>query len=274
VITHRAARWLLCGLLVLAARPLAGRAFANVEVGDPVEESELPTLDGTRHPLVAKGAKASVVIFFRPGQDHSEDTLRQLAALEREFAANPVRWVAVVSDSWPADEVRRFVAATGVKMPVLVDVGDALYGRLGVRLHPSIGIVDAKGRLVAYEPFRQINYAERVAGRIRMALGELTEAGFAAIDAPPRAVTRTEEGVARRHVSYARSLLRLEQHEKALAECDRSLAVLPTAAAHALRGRILAALARCPDALRAFDAAQRLDPTNAEADEGRKACAP
>jgi tetratricopeptide (TPR) repeat protein len=265
-------RGILLGLTAMVARPLVGRAFEHVAVGEVVDDAELRTLDGGRHPLAAKGAKANVVVFFRPQQEHSLDTLKDMAACEKDLAGKPVHWVAVVSSAWTPEEVRAVVSETGIRMPVLVDEGDALYGRLGVRLHPTIGILDARRRLVAYEPFRQINYCDRVRARIRLALGELTVADVAKVDAPERSITRTDDGVARRHLNYARTLVRIQKYDRALEEVEKSLEISPSAAAYALQGEILAARGRCPEALRAFDVASKMEPANSVAIEGRKRC--
>jgi tetratricopeptide (TPR) repeat protein len=168
--------------------------------------------------------------------------------------------------------VAAFVKEAGVRMPVLVDQGDALYGALGIRLHPVVVIVDGKRTLAAFEPFRQINYCERVKVRIRFLLGEVGEAEIARVDEPERATTRTDEGVAKRHLNFARMLHRIKQEEKALEEVEKGLAVASTAAALALKGEILAAMGRCPDALLAFDAALKIEPANSVALDGRKGC--
>lgn len=268
-----AVRGILLGLVVVwGARPIAGRAFANVAVGEVVEDAELRTIDGGRASLFAKGAKADVVVFFRPQQEHSTDALRELAACQRELAGKPVHWVGVVSSSWAPAEVRAVVTETGIRMPVLVDEGDALYGRFGVRLHPTVGVLDESRRLAAYEPFRQINYCERVKARIRLVLGELDEAAVAKLDSPERSITRTDEGVARRHLNYARMLLRIQKLDRALAEVEKVLAVAPTAAGYALQGEILAAQGKCAEAIRAFDAALKIDPASSVAVDGRKSC--
>jgi tetratricopeptide (TPR) repeat protein len=268
----RASRWIAWGVVVAAVWPAAGRAFSNVGIGDAVEDAELRTLDGGRQRLFAKGAVANVLVFFRPEQGHSMDALKDIAACERDFAGKPVHWVGIVSDSWTSADVKAVVAETGIRMPVLWDDGDALYGKLGVRLHPAIGIVDARRRLAAYEPFRQINYCDRVRARIQIMLGELPESAFSKVDSPERSVTRTDEGVARRHVNFAKSLFRIGKHEKALAEVQKSLGVAPSADAWALQGDILAADGKCAEALRAWESALKLDPKNSGALDGRKTC--
>ncbi len=255
------------------ARAEADRADRRVQVGDVVPDVQLDTLDGGKERLLGKGAKANVFVFFRPQQEHSVDTLKDLATCEREFASKPVRFVGVVSDSWPASEVKALVKETGVRMTVLVDKGDALYGALGIRLHPVIGIVDQKGKLAAFEPFRQINYCERVKVRIRFLLGEASEAEIAKVDEPERSpLPHSPEGIAKRHLNFARMLHKIGQDDKALEEVQKGLAVSPSAALFAMQGEILASKGKCPDAIRAFDAALKIEAGNAVATEGKKAC--
>ncbi len=261
------------GLSAAPARAQSDRSDRRVQIGDPVQDVQLDALGGGKDRLLAKGAKANVFVFFRPEQDHSVDTLKDLASCEKEFAGKPVRFVGVVSDSWPPDVVQALVRDTGVKMTVLVDRGDALYGALGIRLHPVIGIVDAKGKLVAFEPFREINYCERVKVRIRWLLGEVSEAEIAKVDEPARSpLPHSDEGVSKRHLNFARMLLKIGQPEKALDEVAKALAVQPSAAGHGLRGEILATLGRCPEAVAAFDVALKIEPANAVATEGKKRC--
>ncbi len=245
----------------------------HAQIGDLVDDVELLTVDGRKDRLLGKGMKANVFVFFRPDQEHSVDTLKELATCEAEFQAKPVRFVGIVSDASPADEVRTVVKSTGVRMPVLVDTGDALYSKLGVRLFPLIGIVDAKRKLVAWEPFRKINYCERARVRVRYLLGEASEADIAQVDAPEASENKsTEEGKAKRHVNFARMLLQMGDHAQALAEVQKALLIAPSAAAYLLQGEVLAAMGKCPDATRAFDAALKIEPGNKVAQAKRSSC--
>lgn len=263
----------LIGLAAGTSAVPALDADRRVQIGDTVDDVELRTIEGKKEHLLSSRVTVNVFIFFRPEQDRSLDTLKDMAGCEKEFAAKPVRWVGVVSDSWDGEVVKAFVKEAGVRMPVLVDAGDALYGKLGIRLHPVIAIADRKGKLAAFEPFRQINYCDRIRVRLKVLLGEATQADVAKVDEPERSVSRTEDGVARRHMNFARTLLQIKQHDKALEEVQKSLMMSPSAAAYALQGQILAAQGRCPDALRAYDAALKLEPSNPVASDGRKSCA-
>jgi len=260
---RRVALWALGILLSGAIWPLAGFAFANVAVGDAMQNVELATLDGGRHALFSSKALANVFIFFRPQQDHSLETLKAMAKCEKEFATKPVHWVAVVSSSWDVAEVKAMVAEAGIDMPVLIDKDDELYGRIGVRLHPAVGVANEKFQLVAYEPFHKINYCDRIRGKIRYALHEIDLAEVERTEHPPKALFPNEikGAVEHRHVRMGEAYIKVKQYDRAIEEARNILVKNPTyAPAHMLIGDALAAQGKCADALASYSEAQKLDP--------------
>jgi tetratricopeptide (TPR) repeat protein len=276
----RAARrllpWALGAALAAGIWPLVGRAFANVAAGEVLENEDLPTADGRREPFLSHRARANVFIFFRPGQDHSLDTLKAMAACEKEFAQKPVRWVAIVSDGAPRAEVLAAAREAGIRMPVLVDEGDHLYGKLGVRLHPVIGIADGGFKLLDYLPFHKINYCDMIRIRIQRALGEVDQAAVDRVDNPPKALMPDEipGAVARRHIKLGEKLLAAGHFAQAEQNARIAVAQLPDdAPAQALLGRALAAQGKCAEAAPALEKALKLEPKNALAVEGRRSCA-
>lgn len=259
----RSLPWVLATVVSCALVPADALAFSNVAVGDTLENVELPTLAGGREALLSPQAQANVFIFFRPQQENSLLALKALSDCERQLAGKPVHWVAVVSSSWSAQEVKASVAAAGAHMPVLIDQGDALYGRLGVRLHPAIGVANAKLQLVAYEPFQAINYCDRIRGTVRYALGEISKAELAQADAPERALMPNEMkgAVSNRHVRMGEAYLGMEQPEKAAAEARLILEKDPRfAPAHVLLGDALSSQGKCEEAKLAYQAAVKLSP--------------
>ena len=265
----------LGGALSGALWPLTGSAFANVEVGQRVENVELATLDGRREMLLSGKALANVLVFFRPGHERSLDTLKAMAVCEKEFTAKPVRWVAIVSGSHARDELRAFVAESGIHMPVLLDEGDALYGKLGVRLHPVIGIADETGALRDYVPYHRINYCDMIRVRIRYALHEVDLAAVERVDQPPKALfpSAVPGAVAGRRVKLGEMFLESRQWTKAAEQARIAMEKEPgLAAAHVLLGQALAGQGKCRQALPAFDRALKLDPGSASAAEGRRGC--
>jgi hypothetical protein len=231
-----------CILAALGAALLGAPATASghVEAGTLVESADLEALAGGRQALLGKG-QVSVVVFFRPGQDRSGDTLRRLAGCESSFASKPVHVVGVVSAGAPREEVRVVVAASGVKSPVLLDEGDRVYGRLELRQHPVIVVVDASGRVHAVEPYQRLRYCEIIRARVGFLLGELDQAAVDRVLKPERAAFPGEVGGA----SAAR-YVNLGDRERAKGNCA--------------------------PAIQAYDEALRRDPLNAKALEGRMRC--
>jgi len=274
---YRAAMWVVGTLLYLAIWPLAGFAFAAVAVGDVLENTELPVLGGGgKHTLLSNQVLANVFVFFRPHQDHSTETLKALAGCDKDFSGKSVQFVAVVSSSFTPEEVKATVAETGIKMPVLVDQDDALYRRLGVRLFPTVGVTDGKFQLVAYEPFHEINYCERIRGKIRLALHEINEADVERIDNPQRALmpNQVKGAVSTRFVKMGEMYLAMKQYDKAAAQARQVLAEDPRfAPAHVLLGDALAALGHCDDAGASYGTAAQIDPNlSTTISEKRRAC--
>lgn len=265
------ARPLALALVVAALTP--SRPAAAGELGEVLEPTELKALaDGKKLAIASRKAQANVVVFFRTGQEFSADALKAMAECEKEFASKPVNWVGIVSDSEPADAVRQLVAESGVKMPVLVDTGDALYGRLEVRLHPYTIILDKDRRVAVREPFHKISFCDRVKAQIRYVLKEVTAEEVAKLENPDKATFRIPGGVAKRHLNYGRLLLEQKKWEKALEQAEKALGDGPLAPAYTLKGNALVGMGKCPEALAAFAEALKLDPADEGAKEGRKAC--
>ncbi len=255
----------------LAALPPLAQARA--EAGVAIQDVELRTIAGGKAHLLSAKAKANVFVFFRTGQERSADALKQMAACEKELAGKPVYWAAVVSGSEQAADVLALVAQTGLKMPVLVDDGDLLYDRLGVRLHPMVGIADGKFVLAAMEPYRQLEYCEVVKTRIKMLIGEATAADLEKVTNPEKNPLPGADPMkkAQRDVNMARRLYEIGQYNDAVKFANKALEVAPVAHAFTVMGQAYAKLGKCPEAARAFDQAVKLDPKEAGAARAAKA---
>jgi hypothetical protein len=247
--------------LLLAALPQSARAFRRAPAGTPIRERTMPTIDGGRAPLLAEG-KVNVFVFVRTGQDHSESALRQLATLERELERKPVRFAIIVSDGEIPAEVQRLAREAGLKMPVLVDQGDAFYGELGVAMYPSAGIVGRDRRLQAFQAFRKVNYLDAMRGRVQVALGELDEAALAKVLDPGAPAAPSGSGRAHARVKLARTLLASGSVEKAVESGRAAVALDPgLAEAHPVLSDALAKGGRCDEAEREAALARRLAPS-------------
>lgn len=270
------ARGLLGAFALALAAAAVGAAAAppeRVETGRVLPEVTLALAEGGSAPLVERSSVATAIVFFRGEHERSEATLRMLAECQPRLAGKPVRFAGVVPSDGAAGALAA-VRASGARLPILLDAGDAVYAAAGVRTHPAVAIVDRARRVVAFEPFHQVGFCERIVVRLRGALGELGDAEAARALAPAASLLPGDDpaAVARRHLSFGRKLLAGKAYAQAHESARRALALAPSAEAWRLEGEIFAAERRCPDALRAFDAALALDPRDGSAAAARQAC--
>jgi tetratricopeptide (TPR) repeat protein len=262
----------LAAVAVLAVLPPPARARAAP--GTQLENVELRTLAGGREKLLSTAVKANLLVFFRPDGERSLDALKGMAQCERDLEGRPIRWVAVVSGSAPVADVKAVVAASGIRMPVLLDDGDVLYDRLGIRMHPIVAIADGKLTLHALEPYRQIDYCDVVKTRLRVLIGEATQAELDRAVNPDASPLPGSDAAkkAMRDVHMARRLYELGQYEKAVKQAEKALEVAPVAQAWVVMARAYAKLGRCGDAAKVLDEALRLEPGNADVPAAKALC--
>jgi tetratricopeptide (TPR) repeat protein len=269
---YPAARFALLLALVASTSSFHPAAAAHAAVGTPVPNAEMSTLAGGKG-YALTDVEANVLVFFRPKQERSLGALRELAQCQAAFAGKSVNWVAVVSASAPAESVATMMRDTHFAATVLVDGGDALYGSLGLALHPVVVIVGRDKKLAAFEPFRSVDFCSVVSARIRHVLHEISNDELAAALAPPKATQGGNGQAARRYRAFAEALFKDKNYDKALENVRKSLDKDPLLApAHALLGQILLAQERCADAVPAFEQALLLEAGNASAKEGLERC--
>lgn len=268
---------LICGLMLALPQLVwsePGAAFYNLEVGkDVLENVSLPTIDGDEATLLDHEMGANVFIFFRPGPEPSRRGLADMARCGEDLADYPVRWVALVSDRYPGDEVKEVVENANFRGPVLVDQGNTLYGRYGVRLHPVVGVTDGEGLLTAYQPFTQINFCTRVKAKVLHTLGEIDEDELQQRLRPRSLDPRADAGVARRNLRMGGMFMEMGNYEQALATARRSLELDPDlGAAHGLAALALANQQQCEEATDYIDRALALEPEQADALAAKELC--
>jgi peroxiredoxin len=261
----------LIGSLFCAAG--TATAGAHTPMGSVIDNVQLKTPGGEKVSLMTD-AQVNVVIFFRPDQAHSVESLKLLAGCEKDLAGKKIRWVAVMPDRFPPEEGTEAATKSGIKMPVLIDDEDAVYTTFGVAQLPTVAILDKARTLVQFQPFVKLNFCEKVLARIRRVLGEIDDAGLEKLLNPPPETASGETSVARRDIKLAEALLKGGNFDKAMEAAKKGAEKDPkSAAAQAMIGRILAATGDCSSATSAFDEALKLDPGDVKAQEGKKACA-
>ena len=247
-----------------------GLAFAKV--GSVIPNPTLPAPDGSRHALVDP-ERLTVFLFFDPAQPRCLDVMGEMSGLQKKFPAGKVRWVGIVSDRFDPSAAAAAVQKAGLKLQLLLDPKDRLYGGLEVRLYPTVGIVDSGGVLRAYLPYHKVNFTGALEAEIRHALGEIDDAALDRALHPKAVDIGTASAEAGRLLRFARMLWKMGQRDKALATARQAVEAAPSSAeAHALAGTYLAAMGRCDEALPSLERALELDPGNEEARTAMTEC--
>jgi tetratricopeptide (TPR) repeat protein len=141
-------------------------------------------------------------------------------------------------------------------------------------VHPTVAVLDKEHRLVQFQPYSKLNFCESVLVRIRHVLGEVDDKGLARGLDPAADQEKGNTAAARRDLKLAELLLKGGNLDKALEVAKKGVSNDPkSAAAQALLGQIHAAKGDCAEANRAFEAALKLDPSEARAKTGQSTCA-
>jgi tetratricopeptide (TPR) repeat protein len=260
-------------LLGVAAGLLPAPGVAQPAAGTLIAQAERQSAQGPIASLLGTTERASVIVFFRTGQEHSRATLVMMAECEREMAGRPIHWAAVVSDHDARADVVALIQETGIRSPVLIDKGDELYALLQVKLHPVVLLVDQEHKLHSYQTFRKINYCAEIRAALLRILGDITEEQLQATLHPADSPIGGELSKADREVRMAERRLGIQSWDKAIESAKKALEHDPKrAAAWSVIGRAQAAKGDCAAALEAFKQALALDPKDEAALKGAAEC--
>lgn len=242
-------------------------------MGKQIKNRKLPRLEGGEQEVFKK-ADANVVLFFRPGHEHSLHALAAAGEAAGELKGKSVSWVALVSDRHDLKQAKAEVKEAGLAMPVLIDKGDVLYSEMMVKVRPTFAVLDRDQKVVAWQAFHKLNLEQMVVARVRHVLKELTDEELDKILNPAPQRLGKDDDKAHRFIAMGHKLLAQGKADMAEKMARKGIEMSPALAdAHALLGSSLAALKNCKAALPAFAEALKLDPKHAEALAGKEKCA-
>lgn len=250
----------------------AGVAFANVEVGSALPNPSLAGLDGIERPLF-DSQRVTVFLFFDPQQDHSREVLGALAELQKNLKDGDVRWVGVVSDRFSPESASSALTESGVSLETVIDAGDRLYGELGVRLYPTMGIADSDATLRAYLPYAKVNYMSALEAHLRHTLGQIDDAALDQALHPVAIDVSSNAAQVGRTLKLARMLWNSGKKEKALTIAREATETAPDLAdPHALVGFFLVEDGFCEEGRASLSVALEIEPEHAEAQAALLEC--
>lgn len=213
-------RALLIATMAALALPGPALGFRNVAVDSPVPAL---TLDGAGGQLVAvpSRGRATVVLFWRPGQGFSDEALADLVALSPALAAKGVAVIALAETGSSGGRTPR------PPVEAVTDRDRQASDAFGVIVFPSTAVVDARGILRAYVPSRTSNYRRLVEAHTLRALGEISDAELTARLAGAGEVYGRDAEAAVAAYKRGTALASERRYEEAARELARALALQP-----------------------------------------------
>lgn len=152
-------------------------AFRSVAVGSRVPAATVKDLNG-RDVNLNFTQRAVVLFFWRANQEFSQEALKDLEQIKKEFSQRGVEVFAIAEGGTPAPAVQGAIKNLGLSYPVYVDAEHKVEEKIGVIVFPSTGIVGPEAKLKFYLPSRNSNYRPIIQARLRLELGLMSEMEF------------------------------------------------------------------------------------------------
>jgi tetratricopeptide (TPR) repeat protein len=212
-------RALLIAVVAALALPAPALGFRNIPVDSAVPALTLAAAG--RRVEVPPPGRATVVLFWRPGQAFSEEALADLAALSPALVAKGVAVVALAE-----------AGSKGGRVPpppieATTDQNRQASDAFGVIVFPSTAVIDARGVLRAYVPSRNSNYRRLVEAYTLRALGEISDAEVTVRLVSVGEVHGRDAEAALAAYKRGTALASERRHEEAARELARALALQP-----------------------------------------------
>jgi tetratricopeptide (TPR) repeat protein len=254
--------------------PKSNFAFRNIKIGAELPNAQLQSLGKKSAPVLKLGEKVNVFVFFRLNQEYSKAALEILGEVCKAFKGRSVHCVAIVSDYYNKKAARKTIRNTGwTGSNTLIDKEDLYYSKLGVSLHPTVGIADGSFVLLAYETFTQANFYQIIEARIKYALGDINKEQLKYALNPPAMEKMDEKSRAQLNVNYAKKLFEMGKLNRAIEQAQHALSQDDQLAeAYGLIGLIYAKQKKCGKAQPELEKALSLDKNNHLAQKGKKLC--
>lgn len=150
----------LAATIVVVASPGAeGAAWLNVPLGTKLPEMTLTSVKGKKVKIGVGSSKALILLYVRPRHARSSSAAKVVDSLVRRYRSHRVKAIAVSvvrGDTAEIKQQTQWLRALQLCYPALLDPKEAFYGKYGIFVHPTAGVVDAKGILrYEYSSYRQ-----------------------------------------------------------------------------------------------------------------------
>jgi len=178
--------------------------------------------------LAIPSAQTTLLVFLRPGQSQSEETIKLLLPVLKD--RKDVQLVGIVSgDDAPVAAAQLEKGAW--KAPIVADADYTASGKFGVRVWPTVVIVSPRGQELAHLPGLPVTFTNDVAAYLDFSAGKIDRAALDKQLANRQVVADSEDQKAARHAEVALRLAEKGMKDLAQAEVAKALELKPTAPA-------------------------------------------
>lgn len=172
---RRSAAILLLTALIGAALDRPAVAMPrNARPGDPVPQISLTDLDGKVAKTAEWRGRPGVLIFVAAGQSSSERALRALQAARDTIAADNIGMLALTADAVQVPYFRELGHRAGLRIPVALDPGRDVYGRIGVIVLPTTLFYDKSGKLAFVISGYDLSYQNTAEAHLKLLAGRIS----------------------------------------------------------------------------------------------------
>jgi len=241
----------------------------SIPIGEPAPNFTLMSLKGEKVSQSELKGKVVVLIYWRTEHKRSLDALKDGSDIVKSLKNKDLIIISVIAGGDDRKKATAVMKDNGIDFPVLIDSDRKLYSDYGIRVYPTTIILDKKGILSKDIPSHPLSFKHLLKGHIKMALGEIDEAGLQEMIGTQREKKDDNTLEAERLYNLAMKFTKSGLQDMAVNSVKQSIEVKPDMAkSHILLG-FLYLDAKEPDmALENFEEAVKLDPTSKEAQTG------
>jgi len=241
----------------------------SIPLGEPAPEFALTSINGDRITLSEQKGKTLVVIYWRTEHNRSLDSLKDGNDVITSLKHEDLTLISVIADSDDRDKAKAVMTDNGIDIPVFIDAGRKLYSDYGIRVYPTTLIIDKEGVFSKDIPSHPLSYKHLLKGHIKMALGEIDEAGLQEMIGTQREKKDDKTLEAERLYNLAMKFTKSGLQDMAVKTVKQSIEVKPDLAkSHILLGFLSLDAKDADKALENFEEAIKLEPDSKEAQTG------
>ena len=148
----------------------------NIKVGDPIGTLELSDLDGKAIDAAKWIGSPSVWIFVSAEQVSSETALKDLQTVLDSLVGSNIKAVALTSDAARVPYFRQLRTRGRIRIPIVLDVGRTIYGRIGVIVLPTTLIIDKDGKVYHILSGHNLAYKKELSAHLSFLAGRINVA--------------------------------------------------------------------------------------------------